>query len=144
MRNIPQNVFLFEDTLKHNIAPGVPDDEIDLERLLYAIRSAKLEDVVMQLPCGLDEPLGERGIRLSGGQCQRIAIARALYKEARLLILDEATSSLDTQTEQEVLKSLEELKGKITLISVAHREAALNICDERYIIEKGTVRRYEK
>lgn len=141
---IPQNVFLFEDTLKHNIAPGIPDEEINHERLMDAICNAKLEDVVAQLPQGLDEPLGERGIRLSGGQCQRIAIARARYKDARLLILDEATSSLDAQTEQEVLRSLEMLKGKITMISVAHREAALKLCDECYVVEKGMVMRYER
>lgn len=141
---IPQNVFLFEDTLKHNIAPGIPDEQIDHERLLQAICNAQLENVVAQLPHGLDEQLGERGIRLSGGQCQRIAIARALYKDAQLLILDEATSSLDAQTEQDVLQSLEILKGKITVISVAHREAALKLCDERYIVDKGMVLPYEK
>ena len=141
---IPQNVFLFEDTLKHNIAPGIPDAKIDEEKLWEAICKAQLEDVVRQLPLGLDEPLGERGIRLSGGQCQRIAIARALYKDPQLLVLDEATSSLDAQTEQEILNSVKKLKGTVTVISVAHKESALELCDVRFVVEKGTVKPYEK
>lgn len=97
---VPQTIYLTDDTLKRNIAFGVPDDSIDESAVVAAIRAAQLEDLVAGLPQGLDTFVGERGVRISGGQRQRIGIARALYHDPAVLVLDEATSALDAETER--------------------------------------------
>jgi ABC-type multidrug transport system fused ATPase/permease subunit len=134
---IPQNIYLIDDTIKANICFGIPDDQIDEKKLESVIKDAELEALVSQLPMGVDTKIGERGARLSGGQKQRIGIARALYKEAEILILDEATSALDNQTENDVMQAINCLQGKKTLIIIAHRLTTLEKCDSIYELKDG-------
>ncbi len=134
---IPQNIFMLDDTIKHNIAFGVPDDEIDENRLWEVIKEAQLEDFIKGREDGLDANIGERGIQISGGQRQRIGIARALYDDPEVLVLDEATSALDGETEKAVMESINILHGKKTLVIIAHRLQTIEKCDHVYRIENG-------
>ncbi|MEO8171651.1 MAG: ATP-binding cassette domain-containing protein, partial [Sediminibacterium sp.] len=136
---VPQYIFLIDDTLKRNIAFGIPDEEIDEARLLHVIEAAQLNLVVDQLSEGVDSIVGERGIKLSGGQKQRIGIARALYNNPAILILDEGTSALDTETENYIMESVAYLKGKLTIILVAHRYSTLHFCDIVYKMQNGMI-----
>ncbi|MER3475745.1 MAG: ABC transporter ATP-binding protein, partial [Leptolyngbya sp. ERB_1_2] len=136
---IPQSIFLTDDTIERNIAFGVPDHEIDQEKLQNAVRSAQLESLIEQLPEGLQTSVGERGARLSGGQRQRVGIARALYFEREILVLDEATSALDTETEQLVTEAIRSLAGTKTMIIIAHRLSTIQHCDRVYYLEQGQV-----
>jgi len=136
---VPQTFALFDDTLRRNIAFGVPDGEVDDARLLGAVRSAQLDEVVAGLSDGLDTFVGERGVRLSGGERQRVVIARALYHEPRVLVFDEATSSLDTQTEREVTRAIEALHGAVTLVVIAHRLSTVRGCDRLIFLREGRV-----
>ena len=112
-----------DDSLKKNIALGLDDEQVDINRLHQAIEQAQLSDLVEQLPYGLDNIVGERGIRLSGGQRQRIALARAFYHGRNVLVMDEATSALDNKTEEEIVDQIRRLKGQITTIIIAHRHS---------------------
>jgi ABC-type multidrug transport system fused ATPase/permease subunit len=135
---VPQQIFLNDDTVTRNIAYGISDDEIDFAAIESAARLAYIHTFVMQdLPDGFDTVIGEKGVRLSGGQRQRIGLARALYHNPEVLILDEATSSLDGITEANINKALNELSGKKTLILIAHRITTVKKCDIIYFIEKG-------
>jgi HlyD family secretion protein len=136
---VPQQVFLFDATLAENIAFAVPAAQIDRERLETAVKLARLTECVAGLPNGYAEVLGERGCRLSGGQRQRLAIARALYRGASLLILDEATSSLDAAAESEIVETLLALRPHKTILVSAHRAAALRRCDLVFELRKGRV-----
>ena len=136
---IPQSIFLTDDTIERNIAFGVPDDQIDQERLYKAIAAAQLEELVEQLPDGIKTGVGERGVRLSGGQRQRIGIARAIYHEREILVLDEATAALDNETESRVTEAINALAGTKTLIVIAHRLSTVENCDRIYMLEKGRV-----
>jgi ATP-binding cassette subfamily B protein len=136
---VPQQVFLFDATLAENVAFGVPFAQIDHERLEAALRLARLTECVAGLPNGHAELLGERGCRLSGGQRQRLAIARALYRGASLLILDEATSSLDVPAESEILETLLALRPARTILLSAHRVGALRQCDLVFQLRNGRV-----
>jgi ABC-type multidrug transport system fused ATPase/permease subunit len=136
---VPQSIFLTDDSLRRNIAFGLPDELIDDKALSSAIHMAQLEEFIKDLPYGLETMVGERGVRLSGGQRQRIGIARALYHNPTVLLLDEATSSLDIKTEREFMRAVEALKGKKTLIIVAHRLSTVRYCDWLYRIEKGKI-----
>jgi ATP-binding cassette, subfamily B, bacterial PglK len=136
---VPQTIFLTDDTLRRNIAFGLIDDEIDEQAVLRAISAAQLEQFVSELSGGLDTNVGERGIRLSGGQRQRIGIARALYHDPAVLILDEATSSLDMETEYGVMDAVNSLHGKKTVIIVAHRLSTVESCDFLFRLEHGKV-----
>jgi ATP-binding cassette subfamily B protein len=136
---VPQQVFLFDATLAENVACGVPVSQIDSGRLEAALRMARLTECVASLPHGHAELLGERGCRLSGGQRQRLAIARALYRGASLLILDEATSSLDVVAESEILETLRALRPAITVLLSAHRLSALRQCDRVFQLRNGRV-----
>ncbi len=128
---VPQDVRLFDDTIRANVAFGVEPERIDDSRVKKALELAQIADFVESLPNGLDTRLGEFGARLSGGQKQRIAIARALYSEPELLILDEATSALDDDTEAAFVDALNSLKGKLTILMVAHRAASIRCCDRQ-------------
>ena len=130
---VPQLPYIANDTLLRNIAYGVPDRDIDLALVGRALRLAQLEPVVAGLPGGLETVLGDHGMRLSGGQRQRLAIARALYRQRDFLVLDEATSALDEETEREVIRSIEALKGTVTTFIIAHRVSTLRNCD--FIVE---------
>jgi ABC-type multidrug transport system fused ATPase/permease subunit len=136
---VPQAIFLTDDTLRRNVAFGVPDHLIDDDAVQCAVRAAQLEAMVNELPEGLRTVVGERGIRLSGGQRQRIGIARALYHDPDVLVLDEATSSLDTETEREVMDTVRSLRGDKTLLIVAHRLSTVALCDRLYRLEQGRV-----
>lgn len=134
---VPQAVYLCDDSVRRNIAFGIPDREVDEERLESVVRAAQLQDVVRRMPEGLDTAIGERGVRLSGGERQRLGIARALYRSPDILILDEATSSLDYETEREVTAAVERLKGYVTIIVVAHRLSAVKGCHDIYALRGG-------
>lgn len=136
---VPQSIFLTDDTLMRNIAFGIPNNKIDKKMVWKALESAQLKEFVEELPEGLDTVVGERGVRLSGGQRQRIGIARALYHDPSVLVLDEATSSLDTATEKGVMDAVRDLKGKKTLIIITHRLSTVEGCDYLYRLEKGKI-----
>lgn len=136
---VPQTIFLTDDTLRRNVAFGLPDARIDEVAVRRAIRAAQLEEFVLSLPDGLETMVGERGIRLSGGQRQRIGIARALYHDPAVLVLDEATSSLDTATEHDVMEAVYSLHGEKTILIVAHRLSTIARCDYLYRLEDGRV-----
>lgn len=136
---IPQFIYLIDNTLKRNIALGLPDEEIDDSAVLRAIEAAQLTEVVNNLEKGLDTIIGEHGVRLSGGQRQRIGIARALYHNPSVLIMDEATSALDNVTEKFVIDAIEHLKGKKTLIMIAHRLSTVQNCDILYYMKDGKI-----
>jgi len=136
---VPQSIFLTDDTLRRNVAFGLPKGKIDDDFVRAAIRSAQLEDFVATLPAGLDTVVGERGVRLSGGQRQRIGIARALYHNPSVLVLDEATSSLDAETEHGVMEAVRALQGNKTVIIVAHRLSTVEYCDRLYRLEDSRI-----
>ena len=136
---VPQAPFLFADTIRSNVALGIAPQAVDEERLREALQLAQLAEFVDSLPAGVDTRVGERGIRLSGGQRQRVAIARALYNDPDLLVLDEATAALDNKTEREVTSSIEQLRGRKTLIVIAHRLSTVERCDALIFLSAGKV-----
>lgn len=136
---IPQMIFLLDADIRKNVAFGIPEEEIDDEKLWYALREAQLDEYVKTLPEGVYTGIGERGIRLSGGQRQRIGIARALYNDPEVLILDEATSALDNDTEAAIMDSINRLHGKKTLLIIAHRLQTIEKCDMVYRVENGAI-----
>lgn len=137
--HVPQNVFLINATIAENIAFGIPKNEINMAKLKKVCEQALLSNFIENTEGGYFSITGERGIKLSGGQCQRIGIARALYKESNILVLDEATSALDNQTEALIIKSLENIDREITLIFIAHRYSSLKNCDRIIEIKNGKV-----
>ena len=137
--HVPQNIYLSDTTLAENIAFGVPRDAIDLLRVQQAARQAQIADFIESRPEGYHAYVGERGIRLSGGQRQRIGIARALYKQASVLVFDEATSALDNTTEQAVIDAIESFSRDLTLLLVAHRLTTVRRCDIIVELEHGRV-----
>ena len=136
---LPQEVFLVDDTLRKNIALGNTDDEIDNNKIAETIKKARLGDFVKNLPQGQHTVIGERGVRLSGGQRQRIALARAFYHQREVLVMDESTSALDSNTEREIVDEIKHLKGHNTMIIVAHRLSTLEHCDAIYRLENGVM-----
>ena len=136
---VPQQVFLLDDTVRRNVAFGMEDADIDEDRVKEALRLARLDDFVLGLPDGLETVLGEHGTRLSGGQRQRIAIARALYRDPDVLIFDEATSSLDNETESEISTAIESLSGEKTVLIVAHRLSTVRRCDVIAFMKDGRI-----
>ena len=136
---VPQSVYLMDDTIRKNIAFGLREDDIDDALIKQAVEKASLNKFLDNLTDGLETIVGEKGIRLSGGQQQRIGIARALYRNPEILILDEATSSLDHLTEKKIMDSVQSLKRKKTLIIVTHRLTTVNKCDKLFFINKGKI-----
>lgn len=134
---VPQSIYLTDDSLRRNVAFGLPADQIDEAAVWRAIHAAQLEQFVADLPQGLDTTVGEHGVRLSGGQRQRVGIARALYHDPGVLVLDEATSSLDTATERDVMEAVRALQGDKTLIIVAHRLSTIEHCGRLFRLEQG-------
>lgn len=137
--HVPQTIFLIDATLAENIALGVPQANIDFERVRRVAHQARLSDFIEGRSDGYNAMVGERGVRLSGGQRQRIGIARALYKQADVLIFDEATSALDNLTEQSVMDAIDSLDRNLTVIMVAHRLSTVKRCDVIYELESGRV-----
>jgi ABC-type multidrug transport system fused ATPase/permease subunit len=136
---VPQSVALVAGTVRENVALGLPDEDIDDELVWEALRRAHIADFLTDSREGLDTFIGERGFRLSGGQRQRLGIARALYTRPKLLVLDEATSALDSETEQSIIKTLDELEGEVTTLTVAHRLATVRRADQLIFLKDGRI-----
>ena len=136
---IPQDIFIINDSVKNNITLTGRDEVIDDVLLEDVVLRSRLKEVVNNLPEGINTNIGERGVKLSGGQKQRIAIARALYNKREVLIMDEATSALDNNTEKEIIDEIRKLKGKVTMVVIAHRLTTLQHCDEIYEISNGRI-----
>lgn len=134
---VPQQIFLLDASIRENVAFGVPRAQVDEAALQRALQTAQLQEFVASLPEGLDTCVGEGGIRLSGGQRQRIGIARALYRNPPLLVFDEATAALDSLTEEAMSAAMQELRGKHTLIIVAHRLSTVKNADCLFYFEQG-------
>ena len=134
---IPQTIYLLDDTIRNNVAFG--QESIDDSKVWAALAEAQLEEFVTELPEQLNTRVGEFGVRLSGGQRQRLGIARALYNKPQVLILDEATSALDEKTEKAVMKSIEGMYGKVTLIVIAHRLSTIEKCETVYEVKDGYI-----
>ena len=137
--HVPQSIFLADSTLAENIALGIPAELIDMKKVKRAAEQAMIADFIESRPEGYNALVGERGVMLSGGQRQRIGIARALYKDAGVLVLDEATSSLDNQTEKAVMACLDNLHREMTILIIAHRLTTIQNCDQIVELEGGAV-----
>ena len=134
---VSQDVFLSDQSILMNIAFGIKQESIDYKLIDKVLEQAQLSELMLTLPEGYHTKVGERGVQLSGGQRQRIGIARALYRRPSILVLDEATSSLDVKTEEEIMMSVDNLKGQMTIIIVTHRLITLKNCDEIFSIKEG-------
>lgn len=137
--HVPQSVFLADTTIEENIAFGVTKDKIDYDRVRNAARQAQIADVIETWPLKYQTSVGERGVQLSGGQRQRIGIARALYKQADVIIFDEATSALDSETELAVMQAIEALSEDLTILIIAHRISTLRKCTQIVEIDNGRI-----
>ena len=137
---VPQEIFLSDATIRENIAFGIEPSKIDETKIDLSIQMAHLVDFIDNLSAGKDTMVGERGVQLSGGQRQRIGIARALYSNPSVLILDEATSSLDGISEKAIMETIHDFSGKKTLIIIAHRLATVKRCDITYLLEEGKIK----
>ena len=141
---LPQEIFMIDGSVKQNIALGVPNSAIDEAQLSYAINQAQMHEVVANLPCGIDTNLGENGVNLSGGQRQRIALARAFYFDRKILVLDEATSSLDNDTEDQIIDYLKSIKNNVTVISITHRVNSIEHCGRVFQLSNGMLKDLNK
>ena len=139
--HVPQHIFLSDNSFAQNIAFGVSFDKIDIDRVKVAAKQAQIEDFIESCPSGYNTIIGERGALLSGGQRQRIGIARALYKNASVLVFDEATSALDNETEQFIMDEITSLNGDFTILIIAHRLNTLRHCDSIIELSNGKVLR---
>jgi ATP-binding cassette subfamily B protein len=137
--HVPQQIYLSDCSFAGNIAFGVPDEQIDPQRVRQAAEQACIAELIESSTDGYSTVVGERGVRLSGGQRQRIGIARALYRQAELLVLDEATSALDNRTEAEVMEAIDSLDRNITVILIAHRLTTVQRCDRIVLLEQGRI-----
>jgi ATP-binding cassette, subfamily B, bacterial PglK len=138
---VPQHIYLSDDTVAANIAFGIRRDEIDMDAVVRAAKTAGLHDFVTgELPAGYETMVGERGVRLSGGERQRVGIARALYDDPAVLIMDEATSSLDNVTENYVIQAIRKMKGARTIILIAHRLTTVRDCDRIILLDHGEIK----
>lgn len=137
--HVPQNIFLADASIAENIAFGVPPEDIDMTRVKNAAAQAHIAEFVESRPGTYSAMVGERGVRISGGQRQRIGIARALYKQASVLVFDEATSALDSETEKEVMAAIESLNKDLTILMIAHRFTTLMNCDTIVQLERGRI-----
>jgi len=136
---VPQSIFLADSSIRENIAFGLPPEAINEDKVNRAATMAHLDELLAELPQGLETTVGERGVQLSGGQRQRIGIARALYHDAEVLVLDEATSALDGITEKLIMDAIHDFAGKKTIIMIAHRLATVRKCDSIYLLQNGQV-----
>jgi ATP-binding cassette subfamily C protein len=137
---VPQSVYLMDDTVRRNVAFGSPEEEIDDGRVWQVLQAAHVDRLVRSLPDGLNAMVGQRGDRLSGGERQRLGIARALYRDPEVLVVDEATANLDAATEAAIGDTLAALRGKKTIIAIAHRLQLVRNCDRIYLLTEGRLR----
>ncbi len=142
--HVPQAIFLSDASLAENIAFGVPIEQINHAQVRLAAQQAQIADYIETLPQGYQTHVGERGVRLSGGQRQRIGIARAFYKQAKVIVFDEATSALDNETEASVIAAIESLSKELTVLIIAHRLSTLRNCSVVYRLDKGKIIEAEK
>ena len=136
---IPQSIYLVDESIRDNIAFGIDADKIDEKRIWEVLEEAQLKEFVEELPEGLDTTIGDRGVRISGGQRQRLGIARALYHDPEILVFDEATSALDNDTEQAVMDAVNSFHGKKTMVIIAHRLNTIAKCDVIYKVENEKI-----
>ena len=136
---VSQSTTLLDENLKKNITFGEDDNSLDIKKLYKVIEMSNLKDFVDSLPEGLETNIGEKGLKISGGQIQRIGIARALYLDPEFLILDEPTSALDEKSEQEIYKTIRNLRGSVTLLIISHKRNIGDICDEVYILKNKSL-----
>jgi ATP-binding cassette subfamily C protein len=136
---VPQKPGIVSGTILENIALGVPIDEVNQDLLKQAIQNSQLSSVINQLPDGVNTDLGKRRDELSGGQLQRIGLARALYTQPGLLVMDEATSALDADSENEINKALDAMRGKVTVVLIAHRLNTVQRSDQVFLMEQGKI-----
>lgn len=136
---VPQSIFLSDSSIAENIAFGIPSESINIEKVEKAASLAHLDELLEELPDGLQTRVGERGVQLSGGQRQRIGIARALYDDADILVMDEATSALDGITEKYIMDAIHNLSGKKTIVMIAHRITTVKACNKILLMESGKV-----
>ena len=139
--HVPQKIFISDSTIIENIAFGVYPDEIDHQKVILSAKQANIHDFISNRPNAYNELVGESGIKLSGGQLQRLGIARALYKDASIIIFDEATSSLDSKTEEGIIQTINSLSKDLTIITVAHRVSTLKNCSKIVELKNGTIER---
>ena len=132
---VPQDIFLADNTIQNNIAFGIEKEDICHRSIKKSIKNAQLDKFINSLDDGLNSQVGERGVQLSGGQIQRVGIARALYNNPEILILDEATASLDSQTEMNFMNSIKKLKGSMTILIISHRMSTLKDCNKIFKIQ---------
>ena len=136
---VSQNIYLTDDTIEKNIALGLDNNKINKEAINNSIKWSKLDAFISKNPSGINTVVGERGARISGGERQRIGIARALYRDPSILVLDESTSSLDVETEKEIMQTIGKLKDFKTIIIVSHRQSTVAICDQIYKLKNGKI-----
>lgn len=136
---IPQSIYLIDESIRDNIAFGIDADKIDDKRIWEVLEEAQLKEFVEELPEGLDTTIGDRGVRISGGQRQRLGIARALYHNPEILVFDEATSALDGDTEKAVMDAVNSFHGRKTMVIIAHRLNTIAKCDVIYKVEDGKI-----
>jgi ABC-type multidrug transport system fused ATPase/permease subunit len=139
MAYVPQDVVLANDSVRANVALGLPPEAIDDDMVWEALQRAHISEFLRESRDGLDTYIGEKGVRLSGGQRQRLGIARALYTRPRVLVLDEATSSLDAETERNIAETIRDLEGEVTTVIVAHRLSTVKEVDLLIYLEAGKV-----
>jgi ABC-type multidrug transport system fused ATPase/permease subunit len=136
---VPQKPGIVAGTILENITLGVPESQVNVELLNQAVSDAHLSEVINQLPDGMNTDLGKRRDELSGGQLQRIGLARALYSQPGLLVMDEATSALDAESENEINKALDEMRGKVTVVLIAHRLNTVQRSDQVFLLSEGKI-----
>ena len=137
---IPQSIYLVDESIRDNIAFGIDADKLDDKRIWEVLEEAQLKEFVEELPEGLDTTIGDRGVRISGGQRQRLGIARALYHDPEILVFDEATSALDNDTEQAVMDAVNSFHGRKTMVIIAHRLNTIEKCDVIYKVDDGQIK----
>ena len=135
--HIPQDIYLLDDTVKNNIAIGVNEDQIDYDKIEKSINQSQLSNFINKYPKKIETLVGERGGNISGGEKQRIGIARSLYKNSQIYIFDEATSALDKDNEKKLLEEISILKRDKTIIMVSHNPDVFKICDKTYKLENN-------
>ena len=135
--HVPQNIFLADSSITENIAFGIPRNKINFEKVVLSAKQSQIYDFISQSKDGFNMQVGEKGVKLSGGQKQRIAIARALYRDSKLLVLDEATSALDVKTENIIMQTIGNLSRDITVIKITHKINIIKTFDKIFYIDKN-------